>query len=148
LFGKYVRVLKTFFAYLVGLVFLPFYLLLRWMVAIKTPEAPADFVALVGHLHGVDLWPVLSMRHEKVTNVEALGWLSFGISSNAMCVVTVARCASPELAKVVENELRAAPQYTGVNINRSYVMGCTFSPANPDLEARVTAAFLSFGGAG
>ena len=142
------RVLKIFLAYSIGFLLFPIYWVLGKLGVISTPEEPDDFVQLVGHFHKHDLWPVLSMREEKVADVEALAWLSFGMNPNVMSVVTVARCATEELAENVEKELERAPQYTCVGRKGQYVMGCTFIPPNPELERKVEQAFSQFRGAG
>jgi hypothetical protein len=74
--------------------------------------------------------------------------LKFGLNPAKFLIVTVMQCATSELAAMVEAEMAGAPQFSGVRRNRTLVMGCTFSPPDADLEARVTSAFMDYQGLG
>ena len=139
------RKILIFLAHAVGMVAFPIFWLLDKLGLVTSASVPNDFLALLGLFHKCGLWPVINMRPEEINNIEALALYSFGVSTNETRVVTVARCASEELADVVESEMTGAPQYSNVQKQGRYVMACTFLPPDESLEEKFAAAFREFG---
>jgi hypothetical protein len=76
--------------------------------------------------------------------VSEVAAFQLGFDTSRRCLVTVMLCDDEAAAARVEAETRNVPHASGVGRNGTLVMACTFSPANPILERRFTAAFMSF----
>jgi len=139
------QALNILLRYLASLILIPLAWLLRKLRLV--PGTPPEIVLLVDHLARNELRPAVSIRPERINDVQTLAWLVFQSSDETMAVVTLAACESQDLAVRVEEEMLGAPQYTGVQRNGPYVIGCTFMPPNPELQSQVGASFSSFASA-
>src|SRR5271154_307019 len=111
----------------------------------RPPKLTPSFPALNAHPFRSGIPAIGQMQHSIVlNNVREVAAFQLGFDVNRFWVVTVTLSDDDEAAARVEAETRAVPQVSGVSRNGPFVMACTFSPADPIVERRFTAAFMSF----
>jgi hypothetical protein len=132
---------------LLGLVLGPFIWLFTKLGWIKPASVlPKPIQDFSNYLWGQGLHAGVSLQNVKVNHAECLAYLQFGLDPSKFRVVTLTHSSSADLAELVEKEALTAPQFTAVRRNGTLVMACTFTPPDPDLEARLVSAFTRYGG--
>lgn len=131
--------------FLVGLLITPFV----WLFSVLRRDStaspvPKHFKDLADYFWGKGLRASLALQDIQVNHVESMASLKFGLNPSKLLVVTITKSATPEQAALAEAEAAGAPQFSGVRRNGTLVMACTFAPPDPDLEARITSAFMEF----
>ena len=111
---------------------------------LKSDLSP-PFEALIAHLFRSGVTAIGEMQRALVLpDVREVAAFRLGFDQNRFHLVTVTLSDDEAAAARVEEETRRVPQVSGVNRNGPFVMACTFNPADPILEQRFTAAFMSF----
>ena len=137
--------LKGFLYIFTGLVLGPFiwaFDRLGWIKPV-TP-IPEYFEKLIFYFQKQGLWASVEIQPIQINHAESVASLRFGLNPAKFLVVTLTKSASKEQAQLLEAEAKTAPQYTGVRRNGTLVMACTFSPPDPEFEARVSSVFMAY----
>jgi hypothetical protein len=137
--------LKAILLTLMGLIVAPIFWAVQKLGVVKAPpKLTAPFEALNLHLFKSGVSAVGEMQHLTINNAKEVAAFRLGFDPTKFYVVTVTLSDDEAAASLVEGEARNAPQFTGVSRNGAFVMACTFSPANSDLERQFATAFMSY----
>lgn len=130
---------------LLGIAVAPIFWLLQKLGVTKAPPALSPpFDALSAHLYKNGLAALGEMQQITVANVKEMASFRLGFDPAKFQIVTITLSPDENAAATVEAEAKNAPQFTQVCRNGCFVMACTFSPPDPELEKRFAAAFGSF----
>jgi hypothetical protein len=110
----------------------------------QLPKLTAPFARLNEHLFRSGITAIGEMQSMAVAGVTEVAAYQLGFDTGRRRLVTVMLCEDDDAAIRVESETRSVPHASGVGRNGPFVMACTFSPADPVLERRFAAAFMSF----
>ena len=120
------------------------WLLTKLRVLKPVPVLPKPIHDFSNYLWGQGLHASVSVQDVRVNHAECLAYFQFGLDPSKFRVMSVTYSATSEQAEQVEAEARGAPQFTAVRRNGVLVMACTFTPPDPDLEAKLESAFTRY----